>query len=82
MSQLKGCYLQKQGFTLSRQHRSDAKPSLDVLPAPSTPHDVNNALPLQIITAIMDNLMGLANPGGEIYTLVSLAAHIARPGPI
>lgn len=40
-------------------------PSDDVSP----PHDADDAQHMQMITIIMDSIMGLVNPEGEVYTL-------------
>lgn len=37
---------------------------------------------LSMIAVIMDNLMGLVNPDGEVYTLAPHATNIARGRPI
>lgn len=37
---------------------------------------------LQMIAVIMDNLMGLVNPNGEVYTGLSRAADITHGRPI
>lgn len=57
-------------------------PSDDVPPPLPPPHGVNDAQQLQVLAVIMDNLMGLMNPCGEVYSLVEQAVHIVRGGPI
>lgn len=37
---------------------------------------------LQMIIVIIDNLMGLVSPDGEVFTKLLQATHIARGGPI
>lgn len=42
------------------------------------PPGVADQQSLQMIAIIMDNLMGLVNPGDEVYTLASQATHISH----
>ena len=68
-----------------REHIDDARPSHvgpsnDVPPLPLPPHDADDAQRLQMITFIMDNLIGLVNPDGEVYNLASEATYIASEG--
>lgn len=53
----------------------------DVSPPPPAV-DVDAQHRLQMIAVIIDNLMGLVNPYGEVYTGLSRAAYIAHEGPI
>ena len=48
------------------------------LRSPAGDHDSH----LQFIAVHLDNLMGLVNPDGEIYTGLARLADIARGGPI
>lgn len=52
----------------------------DVLSPP--PPDTDDQERLQMVALIMDNLMGLKNPDGELFTRLSRTAHIARGRPI
>lgn len=57
-------------------------PSNDAsLPQPP-PHGANAPQRLQLITFIMNNLMGLVNPHDKVYSLASQTSHIAREGLI
>lgn len=61
------------------EHADDVGPSDDMLlPSPG----VADQHCLQMIAIIMDNLVGLVIPDGEVYTLTSQATHIARGGPV
>lgn len=53
-------------------------PSDEVSPPPLLPHIANNAHCLQMLTIILDNLKGLVNPDGVVYTLASQATRIAH----
>ena len=57
-------------------------PSDDVPLPPPPPFGVADHHRLQIIAVLTYNLMGLVNPDGEIYTLVSQITHIVRRGPM
>lgn len=57
-------------------------PSDDVPLPPPPPLGVADHQRLQIIVVLTYNLMGLVNPYGEIYTLVSQIAHIIRRRPM
>lgn len=46
------------------------------------PYGVDDQQLMQMISVIMDNIMGLVNLDGEVYTLISQAAHIARERPM
>ena len=46
------------------------------------PADVDGKQCMQMIAVIMDNLMSLVNPDGEVFTGLSREAHIARERPI
>lgn len=57
------------------KHEEDIEPfnvggPFDVVSPP--PHGVDDQQRLQMITAIIDNLMSLVSPNGEIYTLYYL----------
>ncbi|CAL5193590.1 unnamed protein product [Lathyrus oleraceus] len=56
-------------------------PNDDVSPPPPTAN-VDDHQHLQMIAVIMDNLMDLVNPNGEVYIGLARIAHGARGGPI
>lgn len=53
----------------------------DVPPYPPPP-DADDQQRPQMVAVIMDNLMGLINPDGEILIGLSRATHIARGEPV
>lgn len=53
---------------------------VDDVPLPPLTVDVDDRQHLQMIAVIMDNLVGLVNPDGEVYTGLSRAAHIVCGG--
>lgn len=64
------------------QHEDDVRAShvggtSDDVSSPPPPHGAYVTHCLQMITIIMDNLMDLANPYGEVYTLASQTTHLA-----
>ena len=57
-----------------------ANPIVDDVSPPSPAAGADAQQCFKMIAIIMDNLMGLVNPDGEVYTRLSRAANIANGG--
>lgn len=59
---------------------SDAEGQADEVPPPQPPLDTDNHERLQMVVVIVDNLMNFLNLDGEVLTILSQVALIARGG--